>query len=284
MRRRALEEAPAFTHAATAGSTNDHLTYVDHPGLNGEPNAVALITQNWNPGGVGGVYNDHPPGIWYSGVQGGWSIFNQDIITMPLGADFNLFIPNMDAGVFVHEATAANNVDGYATLIEHPLTDNDPNAIFFVTQNWNPGGVGGSGTYNPHPVSLWYVDVEDQWAIFNTDLADMPVGASFNVFVPLPGPDVFIHQATAANSTLGWTYLDHPLLNGNPHAHILVAQNWNPGGSVGTTNNKEVGVWYVDAQDKWAIFNQDRSLMPEGASFNVFVIANQVYLPLVIRG
>jgi hypothetical protein len=277
-----LEKPQSFTHAATAGNTSGHLTYVDHPGLNGEPNAVAQITQNWNPGGSGGTYNDHPPGIWYSNGMTRWTIFNQDIITLPLGSDFNVFIPNMDAGVFVHETTAANKVDGYATLVEHPLTDNDPDAIFFVTQNWNPGGVG--GTYNPHPVAVGYGDTEDQWAIFNTDLADMPVGASFNVFVPLPGSNVFIHQTTAANRVLNGTYLDHPLLNNNPHARMLVTQNWTPNGGAGASNDKVIGVWYDNNQDSWAIFNQDRSLMPEGASFNVFVIANRVYLPLVIRG
>ncbi|MFP4345287.1 MAG: hypothetical protein ACLFU8_11385 [Anaerolineales bacterium] len=277
-----LENSPSFTHGATAGNTSGHVTQLIHPRMDEQPDIVALITQNWNPGGIGGTYNDHPPGLWYSTVQEEWRIFNQGFATMPLNAAFNVYVPNMDAGVFVHKATAANNHVGYATLLEHPLTDNDPDAIAFITQNWNPGGVG--GTYNPHPVSLWYVDAEDQWVIFNTDSAAMPEGASFNVFVPLPGPNVFVHEATAANRVLNWTYLDHPLLNNNPHARILVTQNWNPGGGVGITNNKEVGVWYDNGEDRWAIFNQDESTMPEAASFNVFVIASKVYLPLVIRG
>ncbi|MBU1877357.1 MAG: hypothetical protein KJ734_00240, partial [Chloroflexi bacterium] len=42
---------------------------------------------------------------------------------------------------FVHTTTAANTSGNY-TYIDHPLTNNNPNAIVLVTQNWNPGGVG----------------------------------------------------------------------------------------------------------------------------------------------
>ena len=40
---------------------------------------------------------------------------------------------------FVHTATATNTGFNY-TLIDHPLTNNNPNAIVLVTQNYNPGG------------------------------------------------------------------------------------------------------------------------------------------------
>ncbi|MCA1740779.1 MAG: hypothetical protein LC740_18750, partial [Actinobacteria bacterium] len=59
-------------------------------------------------------------------------------------------------------------------------------------------------------------------------------------------------------------------LNGNPNAVLYVTQNWNPGGREGGTyNDHPVGVWYDTNREKWAIFNQDRAAIPEGAAFNV---------------
>lgn len=81
----------------------------------------------------------------------------------------------------------------------------------------------------------------------------------------------FVHRATPENIAANSTYLDSPLTNGNPDAILSVTQNWNPGGSGGTYNDHAIGVWYDPDREKWAIFNQDRADMPEGANFNVTV-------------
>jgi hypothetical protein len=271
----------SFFHTATAGNISTNSTFIDHERLNNEPNAVFQITQNWNPGGVGGIYNNHPVGVWYSGLSDEWAIFNQDGADMPENADFNVVIPHMDAGVFVHEATT-DTLSNNSTFLTHPLTDGDPDAIIFVTQNWNPGSVG--GVYNNHPVGVWYNDLSEEWAIFNEDNVDMPEGAAFNVYIPLPDSTVFVHEATPGNSLGNSTYLAHPLLNDNPYARILVTQNWNPGGGLsGVYNPHVIGVWYDTSTGEWAIFNQDGVDMPEGAAFNVLVESNRVYLPIVLR-
>ncbi len=81
---------------------------------------------------------------------------------------------------------------------------------------------------------------------------------------------VFVHRATPENISANSTYLDNPLLNGNPNAVLYVTQNWNPGGREGGTyNDHPVDVWYDTNREKWAIFNQDRAAIPEGAAFNV---------------
>lgn len=140
-----------FVHTATAANINGHYTYVDHPLTNDNPNAILLVTQNWNPGGVGGIYNDHPIGVWYSSSAKKWAVFNQDFAAMPTGAAFNVLIPATGADTFVHTATAAN-IAGNHTYIDHPFTNNNPNAIVLVTQNWNPGGVGN------RPAGSWQCD------------------------------------------------------------------------------------------------------------------------------
>ena len=53
---------------------------------------------------------------------------------------------------------------------------------FQPTPNYNPGG--GSGTYNNHPVGVFYIGA--RWAIFNQDLASMLNNAAFNVLVVKP--------------------------------------------------------------------------------------------------
>jgi len=68
-------DSAAFTHVATAGNSDQWVTYINHPLLNGNPDAIALATQNWNPGNGGEIYNDHHIGIWYDTVEQKWSIF-----------------------------------------------------------------------------------------------------------------------------------------------------------------------------------------------------------------
>jgi len=82
--------------------------------------------------------------------------------------------------VFVHQA-APENIAGNSTYLDSPRINDDPNVVLYVTQNWNPGG--GGGTYNEHPIGVWYDPSLQRWAIFNQDLEAMPEGAAFNVAV-----------------------------------------------------------------------------------------------------
>ncbi len=82
---------------------------------------------------------------------------------------------------------------------------------------------------------------------------------------------MFVHRATPENTSANSTYLDDPLADGNPSAVLHVTQNWNPGDGDGVYNDHPVGVWYDTAREKWAVFNQDRAPIPDGAAFNVIV-------------
>jgi hypothetical protein len=259
-----------FVHVATAANIVSNWTYIDHPLTNNNPDAIVFVTQNWNPGGVGRTYNNHPIGVWYHNSAKKWAIFNQDRGDMPEGAAFSVLVPATHADAFVHTATGANTVSNW-TYIDHPLTNDNPNAMVLVTQNWNPGGAG--GTYNDHPIGVWYSNGAKKWAVFNQDLASMPDGAAFNVLIADSGAESFVHIATATNIVSNWTYIDHPLTDHNPNAIVFVTQNWNPGGVGGIYNNRSTGVWYDHGAEKWAIFNQDRGDMPEGAAFNVLIPA-----------
>jgi hypothetical protein len=81
-----------FVHYATLDNTEGNSTYLDNPLTNGEPDALLTVTQNWNPGGGRGVYNDHPIGVPYKADIGKWAIYNRDGTTMPDGAAFNIAV------------------------------------------------------------------------------------------------------------------------------------------------------------------------------------------------
>ena len=85
-------DTAVFVHTATAANITSNWSYIDHSLTNENPNAIVLVTQNWNPGGVGGTYNNHPIGVWYSGGAKKWAVFNQDLASMPDGAAFSVIV------------------------------------------------------------------------------------------------------------------------------------------------------------------------------------------------
>jgi hypothetical protein len=170
---------------------------------------------------------DHNIGVWYDAAVQRWTIFNQDLAPMPQGTTFDVHVLS-DEVAFVHEATLENTVvDG--TYLNNPLTNANPDAPS-VTQNWNPGGVEDPNDqpvgvpYNDHPVGVRYDAEVRQWVIFNEDGAAMPEGAAFNVTIlPLEEP-TFVQRVTPENISGNSTYIDDPLVNGDPDAIIFATQ------------------------------------------------------------
>jgi hypothetical protein len=85
-----------FVHRARPADTVRQTTYLDDPLTNGEPDAVVSVTQNWNPGGGPGVYNDHPVGLLYDEDVQKWAVYNRDGARMPDGAAFNVAVSGSD--------------------------------------------------------------------------------------------------------------------------------------------------------------------------------------------
>jgi hypothetical protein len=82
------------------------------------------------------------------------------------------------AAHFIQIATSSNSFGDY-TLLDNTVTNNLPNAVLFVTPNFNPGSI--SGTYDPHPVGVCYNPGSGRCTILNEDGASMPLSAAFNV-------------------------------------------------------------------------------------------------------
>jgi hypothetical protein len=172
---------------------------------------------------------------------------------------------------FTHTATDANSRGDY-TYITDPSINGDANAIVLVAPSTDRGNAG-DATYD-HNIGVWYEGGnEKKWAIFNQDRAAIPGGAAFEVVVP-PASQSFVHYAVPDNTIGNSTYLDNPLTNGEPNAVLSVTQDWNPGGGRGVYNDHPIGVVYEKDVQKWAIYNQDGALMPDGAAFNVSSAGN----------
>ena len=72
-----------FVHYASLVNTAGNYTYLDNQLTNGEPDAVLSVTQNWNPGGGRGVYNNHPVDTVYDAQVEKWAVYNRDVRRYP---------------------------------------------------------------------------------------------------------------------------------------------------------------------------------------------------------
>jgi hypothetical protein len=77
---------------ALANQTAAHRTTISNPLCDGNPNAILLVTHNFNPGGAGANLQTHPFSVWYNGSNSKWEIFNDDFVAMPVGTSFNVLI------------------------------------------------------------------------------------------------------------------------------------------------------------------------------------------------
>ncbi len=86
-----------FVHRATPENTFANETYLDNPLTNNSPGAALSVTQNWNPGGGGGVYNDHPITAAYDSDRDRWLISNTDAAPIKEGTAFNVRVSESGA-------------------------------------------------------------------------------------------------------------------------------------------------------------------------------------------
>lgn len=173
-----MENVSAITHIATLSNQGslDSYSVVNHPLLNGNPDADAVLTTYYNPNGV---YNDHNYGFWYNDTTDRWTIYTEDLGMLPLDSAFFIGVPGNGVEGYTHSATAGN-ISGNWTEISHPFLDGNPDAMFVYTHNWGSSGEP-SNVILDHTTGAWYTGTN--WAIFNEDLAPMPVGAEFDLLI-----------------------------------------------------------------------------------------------------
>ena len=257
-----------YVHIATDTNSSGHITYIDHPDLNGNPNAGIVYCHKWGSG----VYNNNITGLWYDGAQ--WTIFNEDI-TVPFieGSQYNIYIGD-PANVITHVSSAANegSFGPSTTVIDNPLFNgSDPGPFAVLSNYWNPNAI-----YNNQNYGFYYDTTLDQRGIFHeTSTAPIPDGAAFKVLITGTGTERFDHQTDASNITNNWTTLDHPSLNNNPDATFVFSHYWGSFGVDSQVNlNVVLSAWYTGSN--WAIYTEDQSPMPEGAAFDIIIAEQEV--------
>jgi hypothetical protein len=68
-------------------------TLVNNPQSTGNPNSVLFESPNFDPGGVGGIFDPAATGVlYYQSPTDRAAVFNEDTSSMPLGAAFNVLI------------------------------------------------------------------------------------------------------------------------------------------------------------------------------------------------
>lgn len=159
-----------FRHVADAENTADWFSQIDDGSLNGLPDRIVLVTQNFS---AGPAYNAHPVGVFYFslGGPGAWMVANLDLADLPAGAGFNVYAQEPSPNAFRVAATAAN-IFGSALTLDHPLLDDTPCARPMATRLSDASAVSGH-------FDLDYYD--GRWRIFS--YSGMPIGTQFHVLV-----------------------------------------------------------------------------------------------------
>jgi len=248
-----LNAQTPFVHQAVAGNTTAHITTINRSATNGKPNNLLFVSQFY------GKYNDHQIGVWYD--DGKWKIYNEDRSPMPATQNFNVLSVSPSDQAFTVTGNAANTTQNW-TKIDHPATNNNPNAVLFVTQNFN-------GKYNPKPIGVYYDG--RNWAIYLQDRSPMPAGLRWNVLVGgygntsnISGAAVSILTASGANKT---NKLGKYIVSTGARdvaQRTFFTQRW---GTERTYNNNIPAMWWDG--DSWTIFNNNRKEIPDGAGFSL---------------
>lgn len=231
---------------------------LDMPEINGIAGAAPQITQNWNPDGEPGLYNNHPVSMFYVAELARWGVRQEDLAAFTPGARFNIFAPGAGVGRYIHESTAANT-GGSITELDDPGLNNREDAIVLVVRN--PGDGAFHDVVSPLAVNFF----SGVWSIARLDGNVMPDDGGFHVYFQEPSINAFVHRASAANVVFNSTMLSHPLLDGHRCARFHVTQATD----FGVMNNHHIGVYF--SGQHWMIFNQDGVAMPPGAQFHVVV-------------
>lgn len=182
---------------ANQGSV-DSYTVLNHPDLNGNPNARLYIQTYFNPNGL---RNNHPYGVWYDVNINRWIIYAEDFAMIPLDTAFFYTVDPVVAQTLTHRADAGN-ITGNYTVIDHPLLNNNPNGIVLINHNWGLSGAS-SNVIMDKAVGVWYTG--SAWAIFTEDLTAMPIDIEFDLMIYDPSLGV------ADNSIEGLTYFPNPV-------------------------------------------------------------------------
>lgn len=269
----AIAQDKIYVHTATADNSAGHITYIDHPDLNGNPNAGIVYVNAWNPNGLPPTYNDNVSGLWYDGSK--WAIYNEDLTPMVIGAHFMVYIAEDPNSVITHVSNAGNqgSFGGYTTVIDNvDLNASNPGPYAIMSHYYNPNAV-----YNTQNFGFYYDTDLSKRGIYDENASpSIPDGAAFKVLINGVGVTRFSHMATAANISGHITTIDNAALNGNPDATFVFTHYWGVNGPTSQVSLDAVTSIYYDGSF-WNIYCEDfTTSMPENIAFDIIVASQDI--------
>jgi hypothetical protein len=79
----------AFVHVATASNSSGYITVITNPLTDGDPNAILIVTHNYNPPEGTLNYLTAPYSVYYDGTN--WDIYLDDFSAI-LNKSFNVLV------------------------------------------------------------------------------------------------------------------------------------------------------------------------------------------------
>lgn len=177
------------------------------------------------------------------------------------GTGFAIFAPRPQRGVARVEVDGSNSrLGGTAVLTDTvDVTEGDP--MFFARVTTGSGA--GSPTCRSGGVS------DGGYVLRHADDAPMNPGTAFHVYTQDASPNVFTFETSYYNTGPFGQYiaLDHPLLNGNACARILVAP-------ADCANPHHIATRF--GSTRWEIYTTDGAAIEYGTRFDVLVDPRQI--------
>ncbi len=249
---RVLSQSMVYTHVATPANILGANSRIEPQPPAAYVGSNLFVTQDWNPPGSAGVYNDHPIGLNFASLAGGpyqWYVRNADGAAIPVGAAFTIWIGRSSViadpanSSFQHIATAGNT-SGSVSIIDHSaLNGNFGAAPVFTSAGPSIPGV---------EVRLYFNTLNERWTFATNDNSPMPLGAGFHVCIGNCGLELATgsdnYHCTAGVIAGNVCYLD-PALG---RAHRILASH-----SAGILASGPIGTWWDDLLLRQAVFIQD---------------------------
>jgi type VI secretion system secreted protein Hcp len=121
-----------FTQVVTKENLVKNNSYIDHPGLNGNPNAQFQYFQNASPNVRGGTINKSDIKIQYDDAAGKWFVSNSNGKTIDLSTGYNISISSgrvstTNAMTIVNPVASTVNTNAF---VPGPKTDNTGQRVF----------------------------------------------------------------------------------------------------------------------------------------------------------
>lgn len=220
---------------------------------------------------------DQNLGVYLSGTvsTGIWSVFNQNVnVAMNVGQRFMALVPVGGKTSISHLTTLAN-LGGNLSRIEDPELNARPYMVAIALHRWE-------GVYHDQPIGLQYTSAGGgRWQLRNENAATaMPEGLAFNILAaPAFSPNAF--RTTLTRSGFDWP-LEHPLLDHNPCAVVLVGRADDPDVAGVLPNPVAFAVDYrapsgAGAPGRWYVRSEGAGNpnFPANAAFHVIIDGQQ---------